>query len=44
MLEDLPTGDCVVSNNTNLNNYFGYCYASVNVPKNVIAPKENLTS
>lgn len=37
MLKDLPYGPLINSSDTNVNNYFGYCYASVNVPKDVIA-------
>jgi len=38
MIKDLPYGPLINSSDTNLNNYFGYCYASVNIPKEVIAP------
>jgi len=38
MLKDLPIGEITKSTDTNLDNYFGFCFASVNVPKGVIAP------
>jgi hypothetical protein len=40
MLKDLPIG-CLIESTTN---YFGFCYASVNVPEGIKAPvlrKEN---
>jgi hypothetical protein len=38
MLKDLPIGNISRSTDTNIDNYFGFCYASVNVPKNIRAP------
>lgn len=38
MLKDLPIGNIISSTDNNLDNYFGYCYASVIVPKNIRAP------
>jgi len=38
MLEDLPIGCISKSTDTNLNNYFGFCFVSVNVPKGIRAP------
>jgi hypothetical protein len=38
MLKDLPIGSLIESTDTNLNNYFGFCYASVNVPEGIKAP------
>jgi hypothetical protein len=38
MLKDLPIGNISKSTDTNLDNYFGFCYASVNVPKGIRAP------
>nr|QWO71407.1 DNA polymerase [Termitomyces sp. K2P1] len=38
MLKDLPVGEMSKSTDTNLNNYFGFCYATVNVPKGIRAP------
>jgi len=33
MLNDMPVGDPVISNDTNLDNYFGFCYANIIPPK-----------
>nr|BAM29335.1 dpoB [Lentinula edodes] len=38
MLKDLPIGNICRSIDTNIDNYFGFCYASVNVPKGIRAP------
>lgn len=38
MLKELPIGNIITSTDTDLNNYFGFCYASVFVPKNIKAP------
>jgi hypothetical protein len=38
MLKDLPIGCLSKSTDTNLDNYFGFCYVSVNVPKGIKAP------
>ena len=38
MLQDMPIGNIVKSTDSNLDNYFGFCYATVNVPKNVNNP------
>ena len=35
MLNDMPVGDPVISNDTNLENYFGFCYANIIPPKNL---------
>ena len=29
MLNDMPVGQPTLSNDTNLNNYFGFCYADI---------------
>jgi hypothetical protein len=38
MLNDMPIGKIIKSTDTNLDNYFGFCYASVTVPSNVKNP------
>jgi len=38
MLKDLPIGDTIKSTDPNLDNYFGYCYVTVNVPENIYNP------
>jgi len=38
MLKDLPIGNISISTDTDIDNYFGFCYASVNVPKGIRAP------
>lgn len=38
MLKDLPIGNISRSSDTNIDNYFGFCFASVNVPKGIRAP------
>jgi len=38
MLNDMPIGDMTKSSDTNLYNYFGFCYVTVNVPENIINP------
>ena len=38
MLKDLPIGNISRSTDSNIDNYFGFCYASVNVPKGIRAP------
>jgi DNA polymerase type B, organellar and viral len=38
MLKDLPIGIISSSMDSNIDNYFGFCYASVNVPKGIRAP------
>jgi hypothetical protein len=38
MLKDLPVGCISRSTDTNLDNYFGFCLASVNVPRGIKAP------
>jgi hypothetical protein len=38
MLKDLPIGCLIKSTDNNLDNYFGFCYASVNVPEGITAP------
>jgi hypothetical protein len=38
MLNELPIGCINKSTDINLDNYFGFCYATVNVPKGIIAP------
>jgi DNA polymerase type B, organellar and viral len=38
MLMDMPTGKIIKSTDKNLNNYFGFCYASVDVPINIKKP------
>lgn len=34
MLKELPIGNLIKSTDNNLDNYFGFCYVSVNVPDN----------
>jgi hypothetical protein len=34
MLKDMPIGNMIKSTDTNLDNYFGFCYATVEVPEN----------
>jgi hypothetical protein len=34
MLKDIPIGNSIKSTDTNLDNYFGFCYATVEVPEN----------
>jgi hypothetical protein len=38
MLKNLPIGNISNSTDTNIDNYFGFCFASVNVPKGIRAP------
>jgi hypothetical protein len=38
MLKDMPVGNIIKSSDTNLDNYFGFCYAAVNVPSHVKNP------
>nr|QWO71410.1 DNA polymerase [Termitomyces sp. T123] len=38
MLKELPIGNLIKSTDTNLDNYFGFCYATVNVPTGIRAP------
>ena len=38
MLKNIPIGNISKSIDTNLDNYFGFCYVSVNVPKGIKAP------
>jgi hypothetical protein len=38
MLQDMPIGDIIKSTDPNLDNYFGFCYATVNVPNNTYNP------
>ena len=38
MLQDMPIGNIIKSTDYNLDNYFGYCYATVNVPENINNP------
>ena len=38
MKKPMPIGNLTISNDTNINNYFGFCYASVNVPRGIRAP------
>jgi hypothetical protein len=38
MLNDMPIGNLIKSSDTNLDNYFGFCYATVNVPDNINKP------
>jgi hypothetical protein len=35
MLNDMPVGDPILSTDTNLNSYFGFCYAKIIPPKNL---------
>jgi hypothetical protein len=34
----MPTGDIIISTDSVLDNYFGYCYVTVNVPDNIKNP------
>jgi hypothetical protein len=38
MREDMPVGDPILSNDPNLDNYFGTCYAIITPPKDLIVP------
>ena len=38
MFKDNPTGCLIKSTDNNLDNYFGYCFATVKVPKGIKAP------
>lgn len=38
MLNDMPIGKLIKSTDNNLNNYFGFCYASVEIPNNINKP------
>jgi hypothetical protein len=38
MLNDMPIGPAIKSTDTDLDNYFGFCYATVNVPDSVYNP------
>jgi hypothetical protein len=38
MLKDIPIGPLIKSSDTNLDNYFGFCYATVNVPDYINKP------
>jgi DNA polymerase type B, organellar and viral len=38
MLNDLPIGNIIKSTDNNLNNYFGFCYATVEIPNNIYNP------
>jgi DNA polymerase type B, organellar and viral len=38
MLQDMPVGNIYRSTDTNLDNYFGFCYATVDVPKDTYNP------
>jgi hypothetical protein len=38
MLKDMPIDQMYKSSDPNLDNYFGFCYATVNIPKNVNKP------
>jgi hypothetical protein len=38
MLQDMPIGDIIKSTDPNLDNYFGFCNATVNVPNNTYNP------
>jgi hypothetical protein len=38
MLNDMPIGNIIKSTDTNLDNYFVFCYAKVNVPTEVKKP------
>jgi hypothetical protein len=46
MLKDIPIGNLIKSSDTNLDNYFGFCYVTVDVPeynKNPVLPfRDNL--
>lgn len=38
MLKDMPIGSLIKSSDTNLDNYFGFCYATVEVPQHINNP------
>lgn len=38
MKKDMPIGNLIKSNDSNLDNYFGFCYASVDVPEHTYSP------
>jgi hypothetical protein len=38
MKKEMPIGNIFKSNDSELNNYFGFCYASVEVPDNIYNP------
>ena len=38
MLKELPIGEIYRSTDINIDNYFGFCYATVNVPRGIKAP------
>ncbi len=38
MLKDMPVGDPIASNDTNLEKYFGYCYAIITPPESLSVP------
>ncbi len=38
MIDGLPSGNIIRSNNSELDFYNGFCYASVNVPENLDKP------
>jgi DNA polymerase type B, organellar and viral len=38
MLQDMPIGKLIKSTDNNLNNYFGFCYATVEIPNNINKP------
>jgi hypothetical protein len=38
MLNDMPIGKLTKSTDNNLDNYFGFCYATVDVPNNINKP------
>lgn len=44
MLNDMPVGDPILSTDTNLNSYFGFCYAKIIPPKDLdilVIPHKN---